>query len=130
MLHLTGDIDIEVLNDCAMYHFEEPITENFVNAWEDDSLYQKWHKASVENVNQFWSTQTDCIYWQSLPTDVYDNGYWLINGRSNLYYNCVARHATQTPDKVAFINYYDDPSMRKTITYCELDILVKKVVRI
>lgn len=111
-----------------MYCTDKSTGNNATDVWADVDLYQQAYEASANSIKQFWATQTDCIYWETQPTDIYDGSNWLVGGKSNLYYNCVARHAINTPGKVAFVNYYDDPSIRKTVTYRELDILVKRIV--
>ena len=100
----------------------------YTNAWANRSSYQELYKKSIENPEQFWATQVNCIYWKTKPTDIYKEKKWLLNGKSNLYYNCVARHAINNPHKTAFISYSDTPSVRETITYQELDILIKQIV--
>ena len=107
------------------------ISENSTaKAWTDRSLYKELYKHSIENNSEFWESQVNCIYWEKQPDEIYKNKKWLNGGQSNIYYNCVARHAINTPNKVAFVNYFDDPGRRETITYYELDILVKKIVRL
>ncbi len=107
------------------------ISESLSNeAWTDRDLYKKFYKYSIENKSEFWKSQIDCIYWKKEPDEIYKNGKWLNGGKSNIYYNCVARHAINAPNKIAFTNYFDDPDIRETITYSELDILVKKIVKL
>lgn len=113
-----------------MYYAPIDYSKIFEEAWIDNELYQKAHDISIEHTADFWELQTNCIYWKAYPVYTYSNGYWLAGGKANLYSNCVARHAVKTPDKIAFISYHDNPAVRETITYSELNILIIKIVHL
>lgn len=49
-----------------------------------------------------------------------DNNAWFLSGQLNACYNCVDRHALETPDKTAIICETDEPGQGYSLTYSEL----------
>lgn len=49
-----------------------------------------------------------------------ENNSWFLNGELNACYNCVDRHALETPDELAIIYETDEAGQGYTLTYSEL----------
>ena len=50
---------------------------------------------------------------------------WFLSGKLNASYNCVDRHADESPEKIALIWEGDDPNDCRKISYLELRNEVK-----
>ena len=100
------------------------ISEAKINSEQYISMY----KESIEDNSKFWEKQSDRIYWEKKFTKVKNVTYsknhvdikWFEDGKLNVSYNCIDRHAKTNPDKVAIIWEGDDPNVSKRITYKEL----------
>ena len=87
-------------------------------------LYDK----SINKNEEFWKEQGKRIDWIKPFSKIKDVKYsskdvvikWYYDGSLNVSYNCIDRHALNTPDKVAIIWEGDDPKTSKKITYKEL----------
>ena len=90
--------------------------------------YEDLYKESLEDNDLFWEKQAKRIDWISPFTKIKDFIYskkkveikWFYDGKLNVSYNCIDRHAKKTPDKIAIIWEGDDPVNTKKITYREL----------
>ena len=87
-------------------------------------LYEK----SINKNEEFWKEQGKRIDWIKPFSKIKNVKYssknvviqWYYDGSLNVSYNCIDRHALNTPDKVAIIWEGDDPKTSKKITYKEL----------
>ena len=87
-------------------------------------LYEK----SINKNEEFWREQGKRVDWIKPFSKIKDVKYsskdvvikWYYDGSLNVSYNCIDRHALNTPDKVAIIWEGDDPKTSKKITYKEL----------
>ena len=87
-------------------------------------LYDK----SINKNEEFWREHGKRIDWIKPFSKIKDVKYsskdvvikWYYDGSLNVSYNCIDRHALNTPDKVAIIWEGDDPKTSKKITYKEL----------
>ncbi len=87
-------------------------------------LYDK----SINKNEEFWKEQGKRIDWIKPFSKIKDVKYsskdvvikWYYDGSLNVSYNCIDRHALNTPDKVAIIWEGDDPKTSKKIIYKEL----------
>ena len=103
---------------------ESWIKEAKVNKNDYTSLYDK----SINKNEEFWKDQGGRIDWIKPFSKIKDVKYsskdvvikWYYDGSLNVSYNCIDRHALNTPDKVAIIWEGDDPKTSKKITYKEL----------
>ena len=103
---------------------ESWIKEAKVNKNDYTSLYDK----SINKNEEFWKDQGKRIDWIKPFSKIKDVKYsskdvvikWYYDGSLNVSYNCIDRHALNTPDKVAIIWEGDDPKTSKKITYKEL----------
>lgn len=83
-----------------------------------DSFYSR---AAREHLT--WFKDFDMTFIPDPKTGLpsFENIGWFINGQLNACYNCVDRHAFDTPDKVAIIYEPDDPNDKCIkLTYKEL----------
>ena len=110
------------------------ISEAKINNKDYISLY----KQSIENNRDFWNKQGDRISWYSRYTKINNVKYsnkdvsikWYEDGKLNVSYNCIDRHAKKNPDKIAIIWEGDNPDDVKKITYKELLINVSKAANV
>ncbi len=113
---------------------EEWIKESKVNSERYISLYQE----SIENGDEFWNKHGSRIDWYEKYTKIRNTRYsnkdvsikWYEDGKLNVSYNCIDRHAKENPDRVAIIWEGDEPGDTKKITYKELLINVSKAANV
>lgn len=66
------------------------------------------------------------IEWFAPYTEVYEGKFhegniaWFVNGKINVSYNCVDRHAAKHPHRIAIIYEGDEPTDIVKITFGEL----------
>ena len=102
-------------------------------AWVENSKvnkdqYESMYIESIDDNENFWEKQADRISWYKKFSKVKDVKYskedvkikWFEDGKLNISYNCIDRHAKTNPNKVAIIWEGDDPEESKKITYKEL----------
>ncbi len=113
---------------------KEWIKESKINSEEYISLY----KESLENGDNFWDKQGSRIDWYEKYTKIRDTKYsnkdvsikWYEDGKLNVSYNCIDRHAKDNPNRIAIIWEGDDPEDIKKITYKELLLNVCKAANV
>ncbi len=113
---------------------QEWINESKINSERYTSLY----KESIEDNDKFWNEQGNRIDWYEKYTKIKNTKYsnkdvnikWYEDGKLNVSYNCIDRHARQNPDRVAIIWEGDEPGDTKKITYKELLLNVSKASNI
>ncbi len=105
------------------------IRENWIhNAKANKNDYALLYDKSINKNEEFWNEQGKRIDWIKPFSKIKDVKYsskdvvikWYYDGSLNVSYNCIDRHALNTPDKVAIIWEGDDPKTSKKITYKEL----------
>ena len=105
------------------------IRENWIqNAKVNKNDYALLYEKSINKNEEFWKEQGKRIDWIKPFSKIKDVKYsskdvvikWYYDGSLNVSYNCIDRHALNTPDKVAIIWEGDDPKTSKKITYKEL----------
>ena len=105
------------------------IRENWIqNAKVNKNDYALLYDKSINKNEEFWKEQGKRIDWIKPFSKIKDVKYsskdvvikWYYDGSLNASYNCIDRHALNTPDKVAIIWEGDDPKTSKKITYKEL----------
>ena len=100
--------------------------------------YNLLYKESIENGDHFWNKQGDRIDWFKKYTKIKNVKYskndvnikWYEDGKLNVSYNCIDRHANETPDKIAIIWEGDNPDDVKKISYKELLTNVSKAANV
>ena len=113
---------------------KEWVNESKINSENYISLY----KESIEDGEEFWSKQGNRIDWYEKYTKIKNTKYsnkdvsikWYEDGRLNVSYNCVDRHAKEHPNKIAIIWEGDEPGDNKNITYKELLLNVSKAANV
>ena len=105
------------------------IRENWIhNAKANKNDYALLYDKSINKNEEFRKEQGKRIDWIKPFSKIKDVKYsskdvvikWYYDGSLNASYNCIDRHALNTPDKVAIIWEGDDPKTSKKITYKEL----------
>ncbi len=98
-------------------------------AWENKEIYNEIYQNSIKDPETFWNCHLKDFYWKKKPISSFNknSSEWLPNGISNVSYNCVDRHAINTPDKPAIIWYGDERGERRQISYGELKNMVIKI---
>ncbi|MDR0744470.1 MAG: acetate--CoA ligase [Holosporales bacterium] len=98
-------------------------------AWINEKIYNEIYKNSISNTADFWEYHIQSISWHKTPYDIFDHKTksWLSGGVANVCYNCVDRHAEQTPNKPAIVWHGDEKGVRREISYKELQ---RKIVEI
>ena len=82
-------------------------------AWTDEKIYKEIYDNSIAHPEEFWEYHSKSLFF---------NG-----SLSNVCYNCVDRHAIETPDKKAIIWHGDEVEDRREITFKELLTLVVEI---
>ena len=109
---------------------KEWIDQSKINTEDYNLLYNE----SIKNNDEFWDKQAERIDWYKKYTKIKNVNYsntdvsikWYEDGLLNASYNCIDRHAKETPDRIAIIWEGDDPNDTKKITYQELLLNVSK----
>ena len=100
--------------------------------------YETLYKESINNGDNFWSKQADRIDWYKKFSTVKNVKYsnkdvnikWYEDGKLNVSYNCIDRHAKKNPNKIAIIWEGDNPNDTKKFTYKELLLNVSKAANV
>ncbi len=108
------------------------------NAKVDEEKYSSMYDNSLQNNDEFWADQAQRVDWVKKFTKIKNIKYskddvsikWFEDGKLNVSYNCIDRHAENNPDKVAIIWEGDDPNETKKITYRDLLINVSKAANV
>lgn len=95
------------------------------NAWTDENIYKEIYNYSIEHFTEYWMAQTNTLNWIKTPSQVIQKAsnnatLWFPDGSINACYNCVDRHAINTPDKIAIIWQSGDLKTSEKITYKQL----------
>ena len=106
---------------------------NIKPQWLKDALinkkdYENIYEKSIQDNENFWKQQGKRIDWIKPYTKIKDVKYsstnvhikWYYDGTLNASVNCIDRHASNNPSKIAIIWEGDDPKVSKKITYKEL----------
>ncbi len=102
------------------------VTNAFVKSMAD---YRKRYDRSVEQSDEFWREQAECIDWFEPFAQVKDVSFasdnvhigWFLGGKSNMSYNCLDRHVASRGNQTALIFEPDDPTTdARHISYSEL----------
>ncbi|KAI2786538.1 Acetyl-coenzyme A synthetase [Penicillium oxalicum] len=94
----------------------------------DQNDYKNLYRRSIDQPEDFWSSMaTDHLQWDSPFRSVYLNGAdasthsWFAGGKLNACFNCVDRHASHNPHKMAILYERDEPtSTPEGMTFAEL----------
>ena len=96
--------------------------------------YEAMYRRSVEQPDQFWAEAAKELDWFAPWTRVIEgeaqHAKWFINGKLNLSYNCVDRHALGArTNKIALI-WEGEPGEVRKLTYGELYTQVQKFANV
>lgn len=89
--------------------------------------YHNNYRQSIDEPEQFWSLQAkEHIIWSKTWNTVCQGSMkngdvrWFEGGQLNACYNCLDRHAINTPEKIAILWQGENLTQTKTLTYAEL----------
>lgn len=87
--------------------------------------YADFHRRSVEQPDAFWREQSELIDWFQPFTRVHDGSNapfdrWFVDGKLNLCYNAVDRHALARPDEKALVWCSTEVDREVVFTFKEL----------
>ena len=89
--------------------------------------YRRLYDDSISKPSEFWAHQARQLlsfdrdfHTTHIGTFADGDNAWFLGGRLNASFNCVDRHALETPDRVAIIFEADEPGETRYITYREL----------
>ena len=93
--------------------------------------YEELYKRSIDDPEGFWAEAARELHWFKPWTKVLEwdlpSAKWFVDGKINLCYNCVDRHALGARgDKTALI-WEGEPGEIRRMTYAELHAEVQKV---
>jgi acetyl-CoA synthetase len=77
-----------------------------------------------EDIERYWAAEAERLVWRRRWDQVLDwsnapFARWFVGGRLNVTESCLDRHATATPDKVAYF-YEGEPGDQRVLTYRDL----------
>ena len=112
------------MNKEKIYNVPKDISEH---SNVSESEFQVLYKQSVENPDEFWSSQAESYLdwdkkWEEVKNTNIEKGEiaWFSGGKLNASVNCIDRHLPKDKNKIAFIWEGDDPEDSKNITYQDL----------
>ena len=112
------------MNKEKIYNVPKDISEH---SNVSESEFQVLYKQSLENPDEFWSSQAESYLdwdkkWEEVKNTNIEKGEiaWFSGGKLNASVNCIARHLPKDKNKIAFIWEGDDPEESKNITYQDL----------
>jgi acetyl-CoA synthetase len=92
----------------------------------DDSLY----RAASKSPEAYWETQAEELEWFERWTKVLDwkapHAKWFVGGKLNISVNCVDRHVKSARRNKAALVWEGEPGDRRTLTYWDLYVEVRK----
>ncbi len=112
------------MNKEKIYNVPKDISEH---SNVSESEFQALYKQSVENPDEFWSSQAESYLnwdkkWEEVKNTNIEKGEvaWFSGGKLNASVNCIDRHLPKDKNKTAFIWEGDNPEESKNITYQDL----------
>jgi acetyl-CoA synthetase len=112
------------MNKEKIYNVPKDISEH---SNVSESEFQVLYKQSLENPDEFWSSQAESYLdwdkkWEEVKNTNIEKGEiaWFSGGKLNASVNCIDRHLPKDKNKIAFIWEGDDPEESKNITYQDL----------
>jgi acetyl-CoA synthetase len=92
--------------------------------------YEALYKESIADPEKFWATVADDLHWFQKWDKVLDWNLplakWFVNGKINLSYNCVDRHALGARASKTALIWEGEPGEIRRLTYAELHVEVQK----
>jgi acetyl-CoA synthetase len=115
-----------------------PVKPNIASRAHVASLeeYRRRYRESIENRDEFWRKQAECLTWFRPPERIADCDFheveisWFEGGKLNAAHNCVDRHAASQPDKTALLWVADEPGEYRHVSYRELALAVGRMANV
>jgi propionyl-CoA synthetase len=99
------------------------------------ATYKEFHQYSIEKPNEFWTEQAQLVDWKEPFTQVCDYSRppfakWFVNGKTNLCYNAVDRHAAKRPNDRALIFISTETDEETVYSFAELQSEIERMAAI
>ncbi|MER2541341.1 MAG: propionate--CoA ligase [Azonexus sp.] len=99
------------------------------------ATYKEFHQYSIEKPNEFWTEQAQLVDWKEPFTQVCDYSRppfakWFVNGKTNLCYNAVDRHAAKRPNDRALIFISTETDEETVYSFAELQREIERMAAI
>ena len=99
------------------------------------TVYEDFHRRSIENRDEFWAEQAQLVHWNKPPQQICDFSNppfvkWFKGGETNLCYNAVDRHAAVRPNDRALVYISTETDEEVTYTFAELQREVERMAAI
>ena len=99
------------------------------------ATYKEFHQYSIEKPDEFWTEQAQLIDWKEPFTQVCDYSRppfakWFVNGKTNLCYNAVDRHAAKRPNDRALIFISTETDEETVYSFSELQREIERMAAI
>ena len=98
--------------------------------------YREMYERSLQDPEGFWLEQAERLTWFQPPSaagswDYHEVDFsWYRDGKLNVCFNCVDRHAASQPDKTAIIWAADEPGAYEHISYRQLERRVGRMANV
>ncbi|XP_020905357.1 uncharacterized protein LOC110243574, partial [Exaiptasia diaphana] len=98
--------------------------------------YREMYERSLQDPEGFWLEQAERLAWFQPPSSAGTWDYhevdfsWYRDGKLNVCFNCVDRHAASQPDKTAIIWAADEPGAYEHISYRQLERRVGRMANV
>ena len=99
------------------------------------ATYKEFHQYSIEKPDEFWTEQAQLVDWKEPFTQVCDYSRppfakWFVNGKTNLCYNAVDRHAAKRPNDRALIFISTETDEETVYSFAELQSEIERMAAI
>ena len=98
------------------------------------AVNDEMYKRAAADPEAFWAEQARSLHWFSPWTSVLEweppRAKWFAGGTLNVAYNCVDRHINSARRNKAAIIFEGEPGDRRTLTYWDLYVEVRKFANV
>lgn len=94
--------------------------------------YRSEYQRSLQEPQAYWASQAKRLHWFQEPQRICEHNMhtarfeWFGGGKTSASYNCVTRHALESPDKIAIIWAKDQAGEYEHISFAQLEDRVSR----